>query len=69
VEGIIIIMEGSLKMILNFVVFLFAIMIGLMGSAYGTRPGIRYEPYQFTPIPSPACYWVWGCKHPPTLKG
>jgi hypothetical protein len=57
-----------MKMVLNFVVFLFAIMIGLMGSAYGTRLGIRYEPNQYQP---PAgCYFIpWvKCGHLPSYS-
>jgi hypothetical protein len=56
-----------MKMVLNFVVYLFAIMIGLMGSAYGTRP-IRYEPNQ-QQVPA-GCYFIplVKCGHPPSYS-
>jgi hypothetical protein len=45
-------MEGSLKMTMKFVVFLLAIMMSLMGSAYATRPGVSVDDY----APVPSCY-------------
>jgi hypothetical protein len=59
-------MEGSLKMTSKFVVFLVAIVMGLMGSAYGTRLGGAAVDY----VPYPACYWqcpfVKHCCPPPS---